>query len=54
MEKLLWLDGRVTRIDKEEAQVKSHEEITEELDVVCVLLYNCFEFEWNNNIWIQR
>lgn len=54
MEKLLWLDGHVSLIDAEEAQAKSHEEITQDLDVVYVLLYNNFEFEWHNNMWMQR
>ena len=54
MERILWLDGHMTAISAEEAQVKSHEEITDNLDVVYVMCHNGFEFEWNNNMWIQR
>ena len=54
LEKLLWLDGHVTLINAEEAYLKSHEEITDDLDIVHVLLHNGFEFEWHNNMWMQR
>ena len=54
MEKLLWLDGHVSSISAEEAQVKSHEETTDNLDVVYVMCHNGFEFEWHNNMWMQR
>ena len=54
MEKLLWLDGSVTLINAEEAYVKSHEEPTDNLDVVLVMCHNGFEFEWHDNMWMQR
>ena len=54
MEKLLWLDGHVTLINAEEAHVKSHEEITDDLDVVQVMCHNGFEFEWHYDMWIER
>ena len=54
MERILWLDGRTSLIDAEEAQVKSHEEITDNLDVVYVMCHNDFEFEWHNTMWMQR
>ena len=53
MEKLLWLDGRVSSISAEEAYQKSREEITDD-GFVHVLLHNGFEFEWHNNMWMQR
>ena len=53
MEKLLWLDGHVTTISAKEAFLKSHEEITDN-GYVHVLLHNGFEFEWHNNMWMQR
>ena len=53
MEKVLWLDGHVTLIDAEEAYRKSHAEATD-CGFVHVLLHNGFEFEWHNNMWMQR
>ena len=53
MEKLLWLDGHVTLINAEEAFRNSHEEITDN-GYVHVLLHYDFEFEWHNNMWMQR
>ena len=54
MERILWSDGHVSSISAEEAQVKSHEETTDNLDVVYVMCHNGFEFEWHNNMWMQR
>lgn len=53
MERILWLDGRVTTIDAKEASRKSHAEATDN-GFVHVLLHNGFEFEWHNNMWMQR
>ena len=53
MEKLLWLDGHVTAINAEEAYLKSHVELTDD-GFVHVLRHNGFEFEWHNNMWMQR
>lgn len=53
MERILWLDSRVTSIDAEEAYRKSHAEATD-YGFVYVLLHNGFEFEWHNNMWMQR
>ena len=53
MEKVLWLDGHVTSINAEEAHAKSHEELTYD-GVIHVLFHNGFEFEWHNNMWMQR
>lgn len=54
MEKLLWLDGHVSSISAEEAQVNSFGVPTADLDVAFVLFYKGFEFEWHNNMWMQR
>ena len=53
MEKLLWLDGRVSYISDTEAFQESHVEPKED-DYVEVLSYNGFEFEWRDNMWMQR
>ena len=53
MERILWLDGHISSISEEEAQVNSYAVPTEDSDVVFVLLYNDFEFEWHNNMWMQ-
>lgn len=53
MERILWLDGHTSSINAEEAYSKSHAEATDD-GFVHVLLYNGFEFEWHNNIWMQR
>lgn len=53
MERILWSDGHVTLISEEEAYRKSHAEATDD-GFVYVLLHNCFEFEWHNNMWMQR
>ena len=53
MERILWLDGHVTTIDAKEASRKSHAEATD-YGFVHVLLHNGFEFEWQNNMWMQR
>ena len=52
MEKLLWLDGHVTSID-EKGCLDVHKEIIND-DYVWVLHHNGFEFEWHNNMWMQR
>lgn len=54
MEKLLWLDGHVSSISAEEVQLNSHAVPTEDSDVAFVFFYNGFEFEWHNNMWMQR
>ena len=53
MEKVLWLDGHVSPISAEEAYAKSHIENTDD-GFIYVLLHNGFEFEWHNNMWMQR
>ena len=53
MEKLLWLDGHVTTIGEKEAYLKSREEITDN-GYIWVLLHYDYEFEWHNNMWMQR
>ena len=53
MEKLLWSDGHVSSISAEEAYRKSHAEATD-YGFVHVLLHYGFEFEWHNNMWMQR
>lgn len=53
MERMLWLDGHVTTIDAKEAFLNSHEEITD-YGYVHVLLHYGSEFEWHNNMWMQR
>ena len=53
MEKLLWLDGHVSSIDAEEAFRKSFAELTDD-GLVYVLHYYDAEFEWHNNMWMQR
>lgn len=53
MEKLLWLDGHISLIDAEEAFRKSHEELTDK-GYVYVLFHNDAQFEWHNNMWMQR
>ena len=53
MEKLLWLDGHVSYISDTEAFQESYVEPKED-DYVEVLSYNGFEFEWRDNMWMQR
>ena len=53
MEIVLWLNGHVTSISAKEAYRKSHIEATD-YGFVHVLLHNGFEFEWHNNMWMQR
>jgi hypothetical protein len=53
MEKLLWSDGHMTTISAEEAFRKSRAEATDD-GYVHVLRHNGFEFEWHNNMWMQR
>lgn len=54
METILWSDGHTSSISEEEAYINSFAVPTEDLDVAFVLRYNGFEFEWHNNMWIQR
>lgn len=54
METILWSDGHTSSISEEEAQVNSFAVPTEDSDVAFVLLHNGFEFEWHNNMWMQR
>ena len=53
METILWLDGHTSLISEEEAYRKSHAEATD-YGFVHVLLHNGFEFEWRDNMWMQR
>ena len=53
MEKLLWLDGHISLIDGEEALLNAYEEMTDN-GHIWVLFYGDFEFEWHNNMWMQR
>lgn len=53
MEKLLWLDGHVSYISDTEVFQKSYVEPKED-GYVEVLSYNGFEFEWHNDMWMQR
>ena len=53
MEKLLWLDGHVSYISDTEEFQESYVEQKED-DYVEVLNHNGFEFEWHNNMWMQR
>lgn len=53
METILWLDGHTSSISEEEAYRKSHEELTID-GYVYVLRHNGFEFEWHDNMWMQR
>ena len=52
MERILWLDGRVTLINAEEAYENTRVEQRGDCDVY-ILLHNGFEFEWHNNTWMQ-
>lgn len=53
MEKLFWLDGHTSFISDTEAFQESCVEPKED-DYVEVLHYSGFEFEWHNNMWMQR
>lgn len=54
METILWSDGHTSSISEEEAYINTIVVPTEDSDVAFVLLYNGFEFEWHNAMWIQR
>jgi len=53
MEKLLWLDGHTSLISAEESYEKTRVE-QKGNDDVFILLHEGFEFEWHNNMWMQR
>lgn len=53
MERILWLDGHTSLISEEEAFQESYVKPKED-DYIEVLSYNCFEFEWHNNMRMQR
>lgn len=53
MERILWLDGHTSSISEEEAYDKTRIEYTNDCDIF-ILSHEGFEFEWHNNIWMQR
>ena len=56
MENLLWLDGHISSISEEEAELHSYEEPIERfgyVEYVYVLHHNAFKFEWDEDIWLQ-
>ena len=54
MEKILWSDGHTSLIDEKEAFAKTGVESTNDCDGVLVMVHDGFEFEWHNNMWMQR
>ena len=52
MERILWSDGHVSSID-EKGGLDVHIVFIYD-DYVWVLYHNGFEFEWHNNMWMQR
>ena len=53
MERILWLDGHTSLISEEEAYDKTRIEYIDDY-AIFILSYNGFEFEWHNNMWMQR
>lgn len=53
METILWSDGHTSLISEEEVFQESYVELKED-GYVEVLQYNGFEFEWHNDMWMQR
>ena len=53
MEKLLWLDGHTSSISEKESYDKICIEYRDGSERF-ILSYNGLEFEWHNNMWMQR
>ena len=53
METILWSDGHTSSICEEEAYDKMRIEYIDNGERF-ILSYNGFEFEWHNNMWMQR